>query len=88
MHDSSLVLYGTSWCGDTWRTRTFLDKKSIPYQWIDIDRDRAGREFVERTNHGNRSVPTLVFPDGSILVEPSIEELTSRLIETGLLKPA
>jgi mycoredoxin len=74
-----IVLYGTSWCGDTRRTRNFLEQNQISYQWVDIDVDAEGRRFVEDTNKGFRSVPTIVFQDGSILVEPSTQELTNKL---------
>lgn len=65
-----IVMYGTLWCGDTRRARAYLDRNKIAYQFIDIDRDREARSFVEKVNHGYRSVPTILFPDGSMLVEP------------------
>lgn len=75
----AIVLYGTSWCGDTRRARAVFDQNKIAYVWIDIDQDRAAAEFVQKTNHGFRSVPTIVFPDGTILVEPSTSELRQKL---------
>lgn len=76
-----IKLYGTNWCGDCRRARHVFDKLKIPYIYIDIDKDQEGKQFVIETNNGNRSVPTIVFPDGSILVEPSSwileEKLTS-----------
>lgn len=77
--ETQIIIYGTTWCYDTFRAKKILDKNNIPYQWIDIDKDMDGRKFVEETNHGYRSVPTIVFPDGSILVEPSNDELTVKL---------
>lgn len=74
-----ITIYGTSWCSDTRRAVHLFDEHQIPYRWIDIDRDRVGEEFVISTNHGNRSVPTILFKDGSILVEPSNPELIARL---------
>jgi mycoredoxin len=46
---------------------------------VDIDKDKKGEEFVLFTNHGMRSVPTIVFEDGSILVEPNDTQLTQKL---------
>ncbi len=77
--NTEIVVYGTTWCYDTHRARRVLDRNQIPYQWIDIDKDPEARKFVESVNHGNRSVPTIIFPDGSMLVEPSEEELLSKL---------
>ncbi|MEJ5200822.1 MAG: glutaredoxin domain-containing protein [Anaerolineales bacterium] len=74
-----IIVYGTNWCGDSRRARRFLDEHNIAYRWIDIDTDAVARKFVEETNHGFRSVPTIVFPDGSILVEPSNAELARKL---------
>jgi mycoredoxin len=75
----TIILYGTTWCGDTRRARRYLDENNIPYQWIDIDEDLKARKFVEETNHGFRSVPTIIFPDGSILVEPTNSALAKKL---------
>lgn len=75
----NIIIYGTSWCGTSRRVRDFFDQNKIPYQWVDIDIDRAGRSFVEDTNRGMRSVPTIVFPDGTILVEPSSADLALKL---------
>ncbi|GAP20593.1 glutaredoxin domain-containing protein [Leptolinea tardivitalis] len=77
--DEIIKLYGTSWCGGTRRARRIFDDNKIAYQWIDIDLDKEARSIVEQINHGNRSVPTIVFPDGSILVEPSDGQLAEKL---------
>lgn len=74
-----IIMYGTTWCYETRRARTAFEQKNIPYEWIDIDQDAEGRAYVESVNHGNRSVPTIVFPDGSIMVEPSTAELNRKL---------
>ncbi|GAP14446.1 glutaredoxin [Longilinea arvoryzae] len=76
---SEIILYGTTWCGGTLRTRAFLDRNHIPYRWIDIDKDPEAGKFVESVNHGFRSVPTLIFPDGSQLTEPSNSQLAEKL---------
>lgn len=73
--DEKITLYGTTWCGDTRRARKFLDEHQISYQWVDIDSDKNAEEYVKSVNNGNRSVPTILFPDGSLLVEPSTMDL-------------
>ena len=72
-------MYGTSWCGDTRRARRIFDELETVYEYFDIDKDMDARKEVERINNGNRSVPTIIFADGSILVEPSSEELREKL---------
>jgi len=79
MTDATIIIYGTNWCGDCRRTRRFLDYHTIPYQWIDIDQDKEAEQFVLKTNRGMRSVPTIVFPDGSVLVEPSNTKVAAKL---------
>jgi glutaredoxin len=76
--NDEIVVYGTKWCGDTRRATRWLEDHRIQYRWVDIDLDQDGRKFVETTNHGFRSVPTIVFPDGSVLVEPSTVKLAEK----------
>ncbi len=73
------TVYGTAWCSDCSRTRALLAEHQITYAWVDIDSDTAGRSLVQELNHGNRSVPTIVFADGTILVEPSRTQLKQKL---------
>jgi mycoredoxin len=74
-----ITLYGNSWCGSSRRARQFFDQHRIPYRWVDIERDEKAAQYVESLNQGYRSVPTIVWPDGSILVEPTIEALAGKL---------
>jgi len=80
----NIKVYGTRWCGDTKRALRILDQRNVDYDWIDIDKNKEGESFVKETNQGNRSVPTIIFPDESILVEPSNQELEEKLDSTGL----
>ena len=74
-----LIMYGTTWCPDCYRAKSFLNSRNVPFKWIDIANDPVATAEVERMNKGNRSVPTIVFPDGSVLVEPSNSELEKKL---------
>ena len=78
MVDNAIIIYGTWWCGDCARARRYFDRNHIPYTWIDIDGDEKAEEFVLTTNNGYRSVPTILFKDGSILTEPSEAELQQK----------
>ena len=71
-------LYGTNWCPDTRRSRAIMDRANVIYAWYDIEEDKDACAFVEQVNEGNRSVPTIVFPDGTILVEPDDSELVKK----------
>ena len=74
----TITVYATSWCGDCRRARKFMDDHGIAYELVDIDQNADGEAFVKQVNRGNRSVPTIVFPDGSILVEPRNSQLAEK----------
>ena len=81
---ATIVFYSTLWCPDCIRARQLLDGRGVPYRCIDIDEDAEGEAYVLQVNAGYRSVPTLAFPDGAVLVEPSNAELADRLRQLGL----
>ena len=74
-----IVIYGAAWCPDARRARRFLDDQKLDYRWIDIDEDDEALDFVRRTNGGQVIVPVLIFPDESILVEPTNDELARKM---------
>jgi thioredoxin reductase (NADPH) len=74
-----ITVYGAPWCPDCRRSKSFLRDQRIPFRWVDIDADADGRAYVERLQHGGRTIPTIVFEDGSLLLEPSNAELAERL---------
>lgn len=79
MAEQTIRMYGTAWCGDCARARRFFDSQSVVYEYIDINADTEGAKVVEQHNNGNRSVPTIIYPDGTVLVEPSNSELTAKM---------
>ena len=74
-----LTMYSTTWCGYCHRLGSQLDRAGIAYRVVDIERDDAAAEFVMSVNGGNQTVPTVVFPDGSTMTNPSIVEVKTRL---------
>ncbi len=79
MKPEAITAYGADWCGDCLRVKAFLEQRLIPHVWINIDLDPEAAAFVVQVNRGYRSVPTIVFEDGSILVEPSTDQLDDKL---------
>lgn len=75
----TIIMYGAHWCPDCKRARQFLGEQRIGYEFIDIDEDPSGQAEVEQYNNGKQIIPTLVFEDGSVLVEPSNAELAAKL---------
>ena len=69
---AQLIMYSTPWCGYCRRLKSQLDRDGIPYVEVDIERTPDAAEFVERINGGNRTVPTLHFPNGTALTSETI----------------
>ena len=74
-----IIVYGTTWCPDCFRAKRVLESHGVNFKWIDLAQDPAAVTYVEKINKGNRSVPTIVFPDGSIMVEPSNAQLEKKI---------
>ena len=79
MEPLPIKFYGTTWCGDCRRAKAIFAEMQVPYVWIDIDQNPQAAAFVKQVNRGLQPVPTLIFPDGSILVEPDSESLRAKL---------
>ena len=72
-------LAGTLWSAASHNTRDFLTRNLIPYQWLDVEKDAKVRALVEEYNQGELRIPTLFFPDGSVMVEPNLRELAEKV---------
>ena len=77
-NNKEIVIYSTKWCPDCKRAKQFFGEHRISYINVDIEENIAGMAFVEKVNQGKRVIPTIVFPDGSLLVEPSNAELAGK----------
>ncbi|HEX2997899.1 MAG TPA: glutaredoxin family protein [Anaerolineales bacterium] len=79
---TQIVMYTTEYCPDCVRAKKFFEANNIPYLRVALEGNMKATEFVIQVNHGYRSVPTIIFPDGSILVEPNSEELKAKFTYT------
>ncbi|HEX8732558.1 MAG TPA: FAD-dependent oxidoreductase [Ktedonobacterales bacterium] len=77
--EAQITVYGAPWCSDCRRAKKFLGEQRIHYHWVDIEQDAEGQALVERLNGGKRIIPTILFPDGGMLVEPTNAELAAKL---------
>ncbi len=78
MEFDKLLVYTTQWCSDWQHVRQYLDENDIAYVVIDIERFPEAVPIVLHVNEGKKRVPTLVFPDGSTLTEPSRRALARK----------
>jgi mycoredoxin len=74
-----LTIYSTSWCGYCHRLMKQLDREGIGYATVDIEQVPEAADYVMSVNGGNQTVPTVVFPDGAALTNPSLAEVKARL---------
>ena len=79
MDNEAIKVYGAKWFSDCFRAKMILDNHHIKYQWIDIGHDENARAIVSQVNDGCIVVPTILFNDGSVLVEPTNLQLRSKL---------
>ena len=79
MESPQIRMFGAPWCPDCQRAKQFMAEQRIAFEWNDIDRDERARAYVQQVNDGKQIIPTIVFDDGSILVEPSNAELAAKL---------
>ena len=75
----TLTMYSTPWCGYCRRLKSQLGREDIFFEEIDIQQDAVAAEYVMKVNGGNQTVPTLVFPDGSALTNPSLAQIKDKL---------
>ena len=76
---STLTMYSTKWCGYCRRLKSQLAREGIEYAEVDIEQDPDAADFVMGVNGGNQTVPTIRFPDGSALTNPSIADVRAKL---------
>jgi mycoredoxin len=76
---AKLTMYSTTWCGYCRRLKSQLDRDGIEYVEVDIERTSGAAEFVMSVNGGNQTVPTLHFPNGTALTNPTLAQVKSEL---------
>lgn len=74
-----IVLFGADWCGDCRRSKAFLERNGVPFTYVDVEERPDRMKDVVARNDGRRSIPVIVFDDGSHLTEPSNDALAAKL---------
>lgn len=81
-----ITMYSADWCGDCRRSKRLLNELNVPYTIVDVDADESAAEKVIEINGGMRSIPVILFDDGTHLTEPSDATLKEKLLSLGLIK--
>lgn len=76
-----LTMYTTTWCAFCKRLKSQLAREGIEISEINIEEDESAAEYVMSVNGGFQTVPTVVFPDGSAMTNPSVAQVRQRLHE-------
>jgi len=76
---TSITMYSADWCGDCVRSKRLLDSLEVSYELIDVESVPGASEKVIEINGGKRSIPVILFPDGTHLTEPSDIDLKAQL---------
>jgi len=82
---AQITMYGAAWCGDCRRSKRYLDSHKVEYNYIDVEADESASEKVIEINGGVRSIPVIMFPDGTHLTEPSDKDLEAKLQALSIL---
>jgi len=77
----SFTMYSTPWCGYCYRLKRQLQDEGIEFDEVDLERDERAADFVAGVNHGNQTVPTLRFVDGTTLTNPSVRDVKAKLAD-------
>jgi mycoredoxin len=78
-------MYGADWCGDCRRSKRYLDEHKVAYTYIDVEQDLTAADKVIEINGGAKSIPVIVFDDGTHLTEPSDIDLEAKLESLSIL---
>ncbi len=74
-----VTMYTTDWCGYCVRLKKLMQREGIAFAEVNIEHDDEAADLVMRANGGNRTVPTLLFPGGVALTNPSIDQVKAQL---------
>ena len=77
---AAVTMYTTTWCGYCFRLKKLMQREGIEFAEVDIETDDSAAELVMSANGGNRTVPTLLFADGTALTNPSIDQVKAQLV--------
>ena len=74
-----ITVIGAMWSPESHDAKDFLARSSIPYRWLDVARDAEAGTLLEAASVDDASLPVLLFPDGTVLVQPGPQELAEKV---------
>ena len=80
-----ITMYGADWCGDCRRSKRLLEELDVQITHVDVEADESAAAKVIEINGGAKSIPVIVFPDGTHMTEPSDNDLKAKLESLSIL---
>jgi len=74
-----LRVIGSRWSLADFRVRNFLSRNHVPYRWLDVAAGPEAAKLLEDRKLDPAKLPVLIFADGTVLVDPDLELLASRV---------
>jgi glutaredoxin-like protein len=85
MAHADITMYGADWCGDCRRSKRLFEELDIQVNHVDVEVDQTAAAKVQEINGGAKSIPVIVFSDGTHLTEPSDNDLKAKLTSLGII---
>ena len=85
MAKADITMYGADWCGDCRRSKRLFEELDVQVSHIDVEADESAAAKVQEINGGAKSIPVIVFPDGTHMTEPSDNDLKAKLVSLGVV---
>ena len=82
LNPDRVVIYTTSSCGDCQMAKAWFQQRNVAYIEVNLEEDPVAETFIKQFTSGFASVPLIIFPDGSVLVEPSLQELSAKFSDS------
>lgn len=73
------VVFSATWCGHCTRLKGQLDRLDLAYDTVDVDKQPEHLPRLAEANGGDWLIPTVIFPDGEVLVNPPAREVAARV---------
>lgn len=77
------IVFSTTWCGHCTRLKQQLDRLRVPYEGVDVDEHDQYLPWLAEVNGGSWLIPTVLLPDGGVLVNPPAHEVAARVAVDG-----
>jgi thioredoxin reductase (NADPH) len=74
-----LRVIGFQWSPRSHEVKDYLSGNLFPYQWLDVETSAKAKELVALHGVEHKNLPALVFEDGSLAINPTIEDIATKL---------